>query len=312
MKKIVVFGGGTGLSTLLSGLKEYELDITAVVTIADNGGSTGKIRKYYDIPAPGDIRRCAIALSNDEQIKSLMNYRFDLNIQNHTIGNLILAALTDLNGNMSEAIKSYCKLLNVEKEIYPVSNESLVLSAQMEDNTIVHGETKITNSKKKIKKVFYEGNPQVYKKVISAINNADAVIFSSGSLYTSIIPNLIFHEIQSALENKNIKKIYVSNIVTQNGETNNYKLSDHINVINNHLKTSEIDIVFANNNYNINEIILAKYALENSEIVKIDIENIKTKIIADNYIYVDENDMLRHNVKKVSKQIVKYVNNNCY
>lgn len=302
-KKVVVFGGGTGLSNLLLGLKKQPLEITVVVTIADNGGSTGKIRSYYDIPAPGDLRRAVVALSDYEEAKTLMNYRFDQNVENHTVGNLILAAFNNIKGDMTKAVKAYCRLLNVPHNIVPISNESLTLSAVMEDGQIVHGETQISNAAPKISEIFYDGKPHLNEKVVEAVNEADAVIFSPGSLYTSLIPNLVFPELKEILARPTLKKVYVANLVTQSGETDGYKLSDHEKAINKHLENSKIDYILANNNYKINQQIINRYADENSEIVFADKSNINAKLILKNYIKIDKNKYLRHNVTKIGLDI---------
>lgn len=308
MKKIVVFGGGTGLSNLLDGLKLQPLDITVVVTISDNGGSTGKIRDYYNIPAPGDLRRAVVALSNNSEVNDLMNFRFDENIQNHTIGNLILAAFNELKGDMSEAVKAYCRLLDVSHNIIPISNESLTLCAIMKNNEIIRGESQICKYKQNIKEIFYEGNPHVNAEVLTAINDADAVIFSSGSLYTSIISNLTFVEMHKALNNNKLKKIYVANLATQAGETDKYNLSDHVNAINYHIVSSKIDYVIANNNYDVEKEVIEKYASEGSILVVADTENISCRVLEKNYITISENGHLRHNVKKIGTDINYIVN----
>ncbi len=308
MKNVVVFGGGTGLSNLLVGLKNQPVNITVVVTIADNGGSTGQIRNFYDIPAPGDIRRAVIALSEDEMIKELMDYRFDDNIDRHTIGNLVLTALTQLNENrLSEAVSKYCEILKVSNKILPISDESLHLSAIMDDGSIVTGESEISHSNQAIKEVFYEGAPKINPQVIDAINEADAIILSSGSLFTSIIPNIAFAQMYDLLTRESLKIIYVSNIVTQAGETDNYTVSDHLDALNMHLALNEVDVVISNNNYDIGDDIVAKYAEEHSQLVKIDHDKITAKIIEDNFITINECGYLRHDVDKVSNAIVKYL-----
>lgn len=308
MKKVVIFGGGTGLSNLLSGLKQQPLEITVAVTIADNGGSTGKIRNYYDVPAPGDIRRAVIALSKSEELKELMNYRFDENIQHHTIGNLILTALTDINdGKMSNAVKKYCEILGVESKILPITDESLDLCALFEDGTHVTGESQITKHPAKISEIYYQGFPQMNQEVVEAIKQADAIILSSGSLYTSIIPNIVFAQMYKLLSREDLKVIYVSNIVTQKGETDDFTVSDHLNALNKHLVNHHVDVVFSNNNYNVDHEIIQRYAQEHAKLVKIDQDNITSKIIEDNYLFVNSQGHLRHDVEKISKDIYAYL-----
>ncbi len=308
MKKVVVFGGGSGLSNLLTGLKQQPLDLTVVVTIADNGGSTGKIRNFYDVPAPGDIRRAVISLSKNEDIKQLMEYRFDKNIQHHTIGNLIITALTDLNeGKMSTAVKKYSEILEVDSKILPISDESLQLCAKFKDGQIIKGESEIAKYDCKIEEVFYEGFPRINDEVVEAVTEADAIILSSGSLYTSIIPNLVFTQMYKLLEQKKIDIIYVSNIVTQKGETDDYMVSDHLNALNKHLVNNKVCTVFSNNNYQIEDTVLDNYLSEGAKLVEIDHHNIDSNIVEDNYIYLNEDGHLRHNVDKISNDIYNYL-----
>lgn len=310
MKKIVLFGGGTGLSTLLSSLKKIEAELVIAVAISDNGGSTGKVRDYYGIPAPGDLRRVVVELSENQLLKEVCNYRFDKQLENHTIGNLIITALTDLKGNMSEAIKEYSKLLGVKQKVYPISNDSATLSAVMNNNSIISGETQIAKHEKKIKKVYYEKNVCPTKEIIQEIKTADMIIFSCGSLYTSLLPNLVIPEIINELKNSKAKKVYIANIMTQLGETENYTLSEHIQAIENHTYRGIIDYVLANNNFNVDTEIMKKYKKENSELVKIDFEKISknTKIFLDDYILIDK--YIRHNTEKLSLEISRVLKGN--
>lgn len=307
MKKIVIFGGGTGLSYLLSSLKNVPLDITVAVTIADNGGSTGKIRADYDIPAPGDLRRAVLALSEFDNLEKLMNYRFDEKMDNHTIGNLILTALVDLYGDMHNAVQEYSKLLNVKQKIIPISNESLQLSAIMQDGQQIEGETAIAKYDAPICKISYCNAARINKKVLNAVENADAIILSSGSLYTSTIPNLIFPELQELIFKNKIKVIYTANIMTQPGETSGYSLSDHINAINMHFGKNKIDTVIANSNFNIPQDIKSTYEQEGSELVKLDPEKINCKLILNDFLIISNDNHIRHNVDELSKNILKEV-----
>ncbi len=307
MRKVVIFGGGTGLSYLLSALKNLPLDISVVVTIADNGGSTGKIRADYNIPAPGDLRRAVIALSEYENLERLMNYRFDEKMDNHTIGNLILTALVDLHGDMYSAVKEYSHLLNVKQEIIPISNESLQLSALMSNGEIIEGETDISGHEAKIQEISYCERGHINDRVLEVVDQADAIILSSGSLYTSTIPNIIFPELQELILKNNTKIIYTANIMTQLGETDEYKLSDHINAINEHFGANNIDVVIANSNFNIPEDIKEAYLNENSSLVKVDIENINCKLILNDFLIISSDQHIRHNVEELAKNILKEV-----
>ncbi len=307
MKKVVIFGGGTGLSYLLSALKNLPLEITVAVTIADNGGSTGKIRADYNIPAPGDLRRAVIALSEYENLERLMNYRFDEKVDNHTVGNLILTALVDLHGDMHSAVQEYSKLLNVKQEIIPISNDSLQLSALMDNGEIIEGETDIARHESSICEISYCERGFINHRVLKAVDEADAIILSSGSLYTSTIPNIIFPELQELIAKNKTKIIYTANIMTQVGETDGYHLSDHINAINDHFGIDNIDVVIANSNFNIPAKIKSAYKNEGSELVKVDIENIKCKLVLNDFLIVSSDNHIRHNVDELAKNILKEV-----
>lgn len=308
-KNVVIFGGGTGLSNVLSELKNFDLNITAVVTIADNGGSTGKIRNFYDIPAPGDLRRCALALSDDPSLQEVMNYRFDKNINNHTIGNLILAAFTDIYGSMQQACFEYCKMLKVKQTLLPISNQSLQLCARMQSGAIIRGEHQISTYPEKIDSLFYEGEVTILPEVITAVNQADGIIFSCGSLYTSVICNLLFPQLIEALDASQGKIIYLCNLMTQRGETEHYRVSDHINAINNHLHHHKVDCVIANNNYNVDLQILKNYQQERAQLVAIDQEKLNNlDVIVDNFLVIDDNNHIRHNLKKICTTLYEYLN----
>ncbi len=263
-KKIVVLGGGTGQSVLLSGLKRFPFDITAVVSVCDDGKSTGKLREEFNIPAMGDIRRVLIALSETEDIiGKLVNYRFKTNgnFDGHTVGNIILTALNDIYGSMSEGIEHITKILNLKGTVLPFSDDSVTLMGEMEDGSIISGEHNITESNLKIKRVFYEKKPKVNKEVIKKIKDADAIILSMGSVFTSIIPNLICKDVIKAIDESNARIIYVCNLFTQPGETDGFKVSDHINLLNSYLGDRKIDAVITNNS-KINKRVLKKYETE--------------------------------------------------
>jgi len=249
-KKIVVLGGGTGMSSLLKGLKEFPVDITAVVSVCDDGKSTGRLRKEFNIPAVGDIRKVLVSLAETEPlVEQLLNYRFkttsDLN--GHTVGNLLLTAMGNMTGNMSDGIEAIGKLLNLKGKILPLTEDNVTLVGKMSDGSIVEGEHNITESCKIVKKVYYKEKPIVNPTVIEAIKEADLIILSMGSIYTSIIPNLLCKEIVDLLEDINTPIMYTCNIMTQPGETDNLKVSEHVKIINQYLGKRKIDIVVANN-----------------------------------------------------------------
>ena len=311
MKKVTIFGGGTGMSTLLKGLKEFPLDITSVVSVCDDGKSTGKLRKEFNIPAMGDIRRVMISLSETEPLmEKLLNYRFSSNseLNEHTVGNLLLTAGTQITGNLSDGIKSISRVLNLKGKVIPFSEDNIVLSAIMEDGSIVNGEHYITESQLKIKKVYYEKEPEICDEVFDSIDESDLIILSMGSLYTSIIPNLLSKKIIEKLDKTSAKIMYVCNMVTQPGETDDFKVSDHLKVLNSYLGTHKIDIVVANTG-SIDKEVAEKYStLEQKDPVLFDEENIDCDTILNNYVTINDG-VIRHNVEKLSLDIYSYLVN---
>ena len=311
MKKATIFGGGTGMSTLLKGLKEFPLDITSVVSVCDDGKSTGKLRKEFNIPAMGDIRRVMISLSETEPLmEKLLNYRFSSNseLNEHTVGNLLLTAGTQITGNLSDGIKSIGKVLNLKGKVIPFSEDNIVLSAIMVDGSIVNGEHYITESPLKIKKVYYEKEPEICDEVFDSIDESDLIILSMGSLYTSIIPNLLSKKIIEKLDKTSAKIMYVCNMVTQPGETDDFKVSDHLKVLNSYLGTHKIDIVVANTG-SIDKEVAEKYStLEQKDPVLFDEENIDCDTILNNYVTINDG-VIRHNVEKLSLDIYSYLVN---
>ena len=311
MKKVTIFGGGTGMSTLLKGLKEFPLDITSVVSVCDDGKSTGKLRKEFNIPAMGDIRRVMISLSETEPLmEKLLNYRFSSNseLNEHTVGNLLLTAGTQITGNLSDGIKSISKVLNLKGKVIPFSEDNIVLSSIMEDDSIVNGEHYITESPLKIKKVYYEKEPEICDEVFDSIDESDLIILSMGSLYTSIIPNLLSKKIIEKLDKTSAKIMYVCNMVTQPGETDDFKVSDHLKVLNSYLGIHKIDIVVANTG-SIDKEVAEKYStLEQKDPVLFDEENIDCDTILNNYVTINDG-VIRHNVEKLSLDIYSYLVN---
>lgn len=307
-KKVVVFGGGTGMSHLLKGLKLFPLDISAVVSVCDDGKSTGRLRQEFSIPAVGDIRRVLVSLSSAEPLAlELLNYRFkttsDLN--GHTVGNLLLTACTNITGNMSDGIEALSKILNLKGKVLPLTEDNVILMADMYDNSTIEGEHLITESNKKIKKVYYKEKATVNDKVIEAIREADLLILSMGSLYTSIIPNLIIDEVVEEIAKSSAKIVYTCNLMTQPGETDDFKVSDHIKILNKYLKKRKIDIVIASNSC-INKNIAHKYAtLEQKDPVILDeyeVQKLGTEIISDSLAIV-QNNVLRHDTLKLGYNI---------
>ena len=311
MKKVVVLGGGNGLSTLLRGLKQFPLDLTAIVSVCDDGKSTGILRKEFNTPAMGDIRRVLIALSETEPLfEKMFNYRFktDSYLNGHAVGNFLLQAMTDITGSVGEGIKALEKVLNLKGKVIPLTEKGdITLVAEMTDGTIVEGEHKITEANKIIKKVYYKEDPEITPDAIKAIKKADLIILSVGSLYTSIIPNIIPKEMKEALSQSKAKIMYVCNIMTQPGETDKFKVSDHVNKLNEYLGERNIDVVIANNG-KIEPSIINKYStLEQKDPVILDKQNLKgVEIISDDLTKVEEGS-LRHDTLKLSLDIFSYL-----
>ncbi len=305
-KNIVVLGGGTGQSILLKGLKQFPCNISAVVSVSDDGKSTGKIREEFNLPAVGDLRRVIVSLSEtDSIVEKLINYRFETNgdFNGHAVGNILLAALTNISGNLSSGIKEITKLLNLKGKVLPLTDDNVTLVAKMEDDSIIYGEHNITKSPKKIKSVYYESNPHINSDVIKSIKESDAIILSMGSIFTSIIPNLISKSVIRAIDSSKAKIIYVCNIMTQPGETDDFKVSDHINLLNSYLGKKKIDAVIVNNKRIKEDVKKIYETLEQKDLVVLDKENISTHIISKPLIKI-ENNTIRHDSVKLSLEIM--------
>jgi len=311
-KKVVVLGGGTGMSALLRGLKMYPVDITAIVTVCDDGGSTGILREEFNVPAVGDIRRVLVALSETEPlVMDLFNYRFKTtsDLDGHTVGNLLLTAMTEITGNMADGIEALSKVMNLKGKVVPLTEENVVLMAEMEDGEVVKGEHHITVDKRPIKRVYYQEEPIPSCDAITAIREADLIILSMGSLFTSIIPNLICEEIVKTIEESPAKIMYVCNMMTQPGETDNFAVTDHVHMLNQYLGTRKVDVVIANNG-EIDEYFAKKYeTTEQKDPVRYDVENFRkmdNQVIGDDFVLIS-NDLIRHNVVKLGFHIFSYL-----
>lgn len=308
-KKVVVLGGGTGMSTLLKGLKQFPIDITAIVSVCDDGKSTGRLREEFNTPAVGDIRKVIVSLAEKDSVfGDVINYRFQTtsDLNGHTVGNLILTALSEITGNLSDAIESISKILKLKGRVLPLTEDCVTLMGKMEDGEIIEGEHNITECPKKIKEVYYKEEPVVCEASLKAIREADLIILSMGSLYTSILPNLLCHDILKELEKSNSKIMYVSNMMTQPGETDNYKVSDHLKILNKYLKNRKVDVVIANNSI-IDKNILKKYeTLEQKDQVILDEENIDIEIIQNDYVNIHD-EVIRHKVDKLALDIYAYL-----
>lgn len=250
---VVAIGGGTGLSTLLRGLKQHDLSITAIVTVADDGGSTGKIRSSYDIPAPGDIRNCLVALADDESLVSrLFQYRFSQpgsEFDGHSLGNIFITALTKVTGSFEQAVIESANVLNIRGRVLPATLENVRLDAELVDGTVIQGESHIQEKTSPIERVMLSpGDPEAYRPAVSAILNSDLIILGPGSLYTSIVPNLLVPDIVRAIRASTAPKVYVMNVATQTGETDHFSAFDHLQVIDRQLGPGVLDAVLINSN----------------------------------------------------------------
>lgn len=312
-KKIVVFGGGTGISYLLRGLKDFPVDITAVIAVSDNGRSTGKLRKEFHTPAVGDIRKVITNLSQiDEPIKDMMSYRFKTSsdLDGHAVGNLILTAMLDITGSLKESIASLSKILDVRHTVLPISEDSdLTLMGLDENGNIIEGEEEITKADAKIEKIFYKNEPKVLPEVVEAVSEADLIIFSMGSLYTSILPNIICKDVKKALDKTTAPIMYLCNIVTQPGETDDFTVGDHVKLLNRYLNKKKVSVVIANNE-KIEEEMAQKYeSEEQKDPVLIDYEELKkigVELIEEDLIDID-NNTLKHDSLILSSLIFSYL-----
>ena len=303
-RKVVVLGGGTGSSTLLRGLKEFPIDLAAIVSVCDDGKSTGILREEFNIPA--------VALSETEPlVMELFNYRFNTtsDLDGHTVGNLLLTASSEITGNLSDGIEALSKVFNLKGKVIPLTEENVVLMGEMADGSIVEGEHNITLNKNTINRVFYKEEPVPTREAVKALEEADLIILSMGSLFTSIIPNLICNEIIDAIDRSQAQIMYVCNMVTQPGETEKFKVSDHVKLLNQYLGKRKIDVVVANDGKIDDEMAKRYESLEQKDPVIYDKKATKAlvnKVISDDYVVV-KNNLLRHNVMKLSMHIFGFL-----
>ncbi|OOE14283.1 gluconeogenesis factor YvcK family protein [Fictibacillus arsenicus] len=302
--KVVVLGGGTGLSVLLRGLKHYPVDITAIVTVADDGGSSGRLRRDYDMPPPGDVRNVIAALSEVEPlVEKMFQHRFKVGdgITGHSLGNLLLAAMHDITGDFLTGIRELSRVLNVRGQVLPAAKNSIILSAELEDGTIVQGESKIPLSNKKIRRVFLNDELiEPLRESVKAIQEADLIVIGPGSLYTSILPNLLVGGISKAIREATAPRVYVCNVMTQPGETTDYTAGDHIQALIDHVGHKFIDVVIVNNETIPSEF-LDLYLEEGASQVLFDEERLKSfgiGLVCDNIIQYGT--LVRHDARRVS------------
>ena len=311
--KIVVIGGGTGLSTLLRGLKTYSANITAVVTVADDGGSSGRLREEFGVLPPGDIRNCLAALADEERLLTeLFQYRFRAGdgLTGHSFGNLFLTAMTDISGDLEQAIAASSKVLAVKGQVLPATLSDVRLWAELTDGRRIEGESNIPKAEGKIVKIgCIPENPPALPAAIKAIEEADYIIIGPGSLYTSLIPNLLVREIADAIAATDIPRIYICNIMTQPGETDGYSVSDHIQAIDKACDNKKLfDAVLVHKKIPSAQALI-RYAQQNAHPVFLDREaviRLGRRIIPANILFEDENGAVRHDPQKLAKVLLKW------
>lgn len=310
--KVVVIGGGTGLSNLLRGLKTKTSNLTAIVTVADDGGSSGRLREDLQIIAPGDLRNCLVALAEKEGLmEELFQYRFkgSGDLSGHSFGNLFLAALTQmLHGDMEEALDASSKILKVRGRVIPSTTEPVFLVGELEDGTLVHGESQIPQSGKRIRRIFMDPDQPVAEgAALQAIDEADAIIIGPGSLYTSIIPNLLVDKVVEHIRASNASKIYICNVMTQPGETIGYTVADHVQAIYDHTGKDLIDMVIVNDTA-VSPETKDQYEKAGSKQVEIDDARLKElglSVVRANLL--NEENKAIHNSEKLGKIVMDVV-----
>lgn len=309
--KVVVMGGGTGLSVILRGLKYFPVDITAIVTVADDGGSSGKLRDELDIPAPGDLRNVMVALSQIEPlVEDLLQYRFkgDTSLAGHPLGNLLLAAMVGVTGDLTSAMKGLTNVFNIKGKILPSTCDRVTLVADMVDGTVVVGESNIPKVRKSIERIHFVEEPEPVEETITAVEEADMIVLGIGSLYTSIIPNLLPGKMKDAILRSKAKKVYVCNAMEQPGETKGYSLTDHVEALHRHVGERFIDVVIADVSY-IPEKILELYREEGVGPVRVDRERCQElglELIEQRLVEL-ERDKIRHHPFKTAAAVYSLI-----
>lgn len=308
---VVTVGGGTGLSTLLRGLKQADLHLTAIVTVADDGGSTGKIRNAYDIPAPGDIRNCLVSLADDESLVSrLFQYRFnqaDSELHGHSFGNIFITALTKVTGSFEQAVIETASVLNIRGRVLPSTLENVRLDAELVDGSIIHGESNIPNRTTPILNVnLNPTSPSAYSEAVLAILKADLIVLGPGSLYTSILPNLLVPDIVRAIRAAKAPKVYVINVATQTGETDHFTALDHVAVVDRQLGSGVLDAVLVNSNPASAEAIGPELTID--PVLPDSLERLEPRIRVVARDVVNERNPLRHDPAKLAAALLELTN----
>ena len=319
--RVVAIGGGTGLSMLLRGLKHYVsrrrqesqrhpiIDLAAIVTVTDDGGSSGRLRREYKVLPPGDIRNCMVALSQDEALLGrLFQYRFQAGrgLRGHSFGNLFVTALSHVTGDFAEAVRVSGEVLAIRGRIFPATLENVSLEASMTDGRVVRGETKIASSGRKIRRLSLRPrHVSPLPEVLEAIRQANLILIGPGSLYTSILPNLLVSGVAEAIEESAATRVYIANLMTQPGETEGFSLSEHVSVVYNHTKRKLIDWVIASNQA-VSPDLARRYHKEGAEPVRVDLPELQrmgVRTLLDNLL--EEHGVVRHNSARLSQLLVE-------
>lgn len=306
--RVVVVGGGTGLSVLLQGIKAYTHNITAIVTVTDTGGSSGRLRDELDILPPGDIRNCLVALADAEPlIRNLFQYRFEEGegLKGHSFGNLFITALSMVTGDFEKAIRESSKVLAIRGRVLPSTLDKVTLVGEFVDGTITEGETKITDIRKPLKRISLRpSNCRATEEVLEAIQNADLIVMGPGSLYTSIIPNLLIKDLLNAVLESDAYRVFIINAMTQPGETEGYSAYDHLRVLVSHTDPGIADACFVNTQL-IPKAVLDRYRETNSYPVEVDMAKIREQgyeVVGSEILKIDT--QIRHDPAKLAKRVI--------
>ena len=313
---IVVVGGGTGLSVLLRGLKEYSSNITAIVSVGDDGGSSGRIREEFGMVPVGDVRNCIVALSDREELmEQIFDYRFKQGegLDGHSLGNLLLVAMTHLTGSFHDAVSDINEVLQIRGRVLPVTDVPVTLKAILDDDREIVGESCVSQADRPIMRLTIEPeNVQPLEEALEAIREADAIVLGPGSLFTSIIPNLLVDGIVEAILQSKAMKFYVCNVMTQAGETDNYSAEDHLRVLIEHGRKGIVDYIVVNSHNTISADVLERYAEEGASPVyynKAELEALKVKVIESNLL--NEQQVLRHDSARLAACIMDVIYARC-
>jgi len=309
--RIVAIGGGTGLSTLLQGLKQYTTNITAIVTVADDGGSSGRLRQEFDVLPPGDIRNCLVALADTEPLmQRLFQYRFadDSALQGHSFGNLFITAMTKITGDFERAVQASSKVLAIRGRVVPSTNTKVRLVAEHEDGSVTLGESKISHASSPIRRVYLEpSHCQPTIEALEAIRHANAIILGPGSLFTSVIPNLLVDRMVDAIVQSQALKVYVCNVMTQSRETHGFTASDHVKALIAHTNPGIVQVCIVNT-ATVPQDLLEKYRQEEAFAVEVNINQVRAmgyQVVAGNIISTE--DYIRHDPDQLAKLIIQLI-----